>query len=82
MSWTQLTLRLTARSLTNPAIALALVRVAWRFRRRGWAGRFPFLPLPDVTYMRWRMYTAYGDTYAVPHADDVIRYALWATRHP
>ena len=52
MSWMQLTLRLTARSLTNPAIALALVRVAWRFRRRGWAGRFPFLPLPDVTYVR------------------------------
>jgi hypothetical protein len=66
----------------NPAIALALVLVAWRFRRRGWVGRFPFLPLPDTTYVRWRMYTAYGDSAAVPPADDVIRYARWATRRP
>ena len=82
MSWTQLTLRLTARALTNPAIALALVRVAWRFRRRGWVTRFPFLPLPDTTYVQWRMYTAYGDSNAIPPADDVIRYARWATRRP
>jgi len=82
MSWTGLTLRLIARALTNPAIALALVRVAWRFRRRGWATRFPFLPLPDMTYVKWRMHTAYGDSNALPPADDVIRYARWATRHP
>jgi len=82
MSWARLTLRLAARSLMNPAIALALVLVAWRFRRRGWVGRFPFLPLPDTTYVRWRMYTAYGDSAAVPPADDVIRYARWATRRP
>lgn len=82
MRWARLTLRLTARALVNPAIALALVRVAWRFRRRGWVGRFPFLPLPDTTYVRWRMYTAYGDSAAVPPADDVIRYARWATRRP
>ena len=82
MGWTRLTLRLSARALTNPAIALALVRVAWRFRRRGWPTRFPFLPLPDATYVQWRMHTAYGDSNAIPPADDVIRYARWATRRP
>lgn len=80
MGWPALMLTLTARSAANPAVGVALLRVAWRMRRRDWLLRFPFLPLPDPTYMRWRMYTAYGDEGAVPPADDVIRYARWATR--
>jgi hypothetical protein len=82
MSWPRLLVALTARSLVNPATALALLRTGWRFRRRRWATRPPFLPLPDREYLEWRMYTAYGDKHAVPPADDVIRYARWATRHP
>ena len=80
MGWPALMLTLTARSAANPAVALALLRVAWRFRRRGWLLRFPFLPLPDRAYVRWRMYTAYGDEDEVPPAEEVIRYARWATR--
>jgi hypothetical protein len=44
--------------------------------------RPPFLPVPDRAYLRWRMYTAYGDEATVPPASDVIRYARWATRAP
>jgi hypothetical protein len=40
--------------------------------------RFPFLPIPDATYVKWRMHTAYGDYNAVPPARDVERYARWA----
>ena len=80
MSWPRLTATLIARSIANPRVALSLMRVGWRFRKRGWLTRFPFLPLPDTTYLRWRMYTAYGDDAAVPPADEVIRYARWATR--
>ncbi|MEO8575089.1 MAG: hypothetical protein ABI556_00250 [Gemmatimonadales bacterium] len=78
MSWSRLSLTLAGRSLTRPALAIALLRVAWRFRSRGWNRRFPFLPLPDPTYVRWRMYTAYGDYDAIPPAADLERYALWA----
>ena len=78
MSWSRLSLTLAQRSLLRPRLALALLRVAWRFRSRGWNVRFPFLPLPDATYIRWRMYTAYGDYDAIPSADDVQRYARWA----
>lgn len=75
-------LSLAARSLRSPATGVALLRVGWRFRRRDWFRRFPFLPVPARDYLRWRMHTAYGDHDAVPPADDVVRYARWATRAP
>lgn len=82
MSWPRLFLTLTARSLVNPLLAIDLLRVAWRFRHRHWYRRFPFLPLPAVNYLRWRMYTAYGDEAAVPPADDIVAFARWVGRQP
>jgi hypothetical protein len=76
-SWTALTLRLAGRAVINPRLALDLLRTAWAFRRRDWWRRAPWLPLPDRTYLRWRMYTAYGDEDAVPPMIDVIRFARW-----
>jgi len=58
------------------SVATALVRLAWRFRRRSWYRRPPFLPLPDTT-TSVAMYTAYGDSDAVPPMEDVVRYAHW-----
>ena len=80
MTWPRLVLALTARSLLSPSLGVALVRVAWRFRKRGWYATPPFLPLPPSDYVRWRMYTAYGEYDAVAPADDVERYARWAVR--
>jgi hypothetical protein len=79
-SWLRLSLALTARGIINPRTAAALLGVAWRFRRRGWLTRFPFLPIPDRHYVRWRMLTAYGDEDAVPPAAEIVRYARWAVR--
>jgi hypothetical protein len=81
-SWPRLVLTLAWRGVTNPRTGLALLRVGWRFRARGWYARFPFLPLPSRAYVRWRMYTAYADEQFVPPADDVVRYARWAVRGP
>lgn len=80
MSWTRLSLSLLMQSVRNPAIGVSLVRVGWRFRRRNWFKRLPFLPLPAGEYVRWRMHTAYGRDDAVPPAGDIVRYARWATR--
>lgn len=80
MSWWRLTLALAQRAAFRPRLALDLVNVAWRFRRRGWSGRPPFLPLPPSEYIRWRMYTAYGDEDAHPSLEDVERYARWNGR--
>jgi hypothetical protein len=82
MGWLRLSTSLAMRSLRDPATGAALLRVGWRFRRRRWWRRAPFLPLPDRTYLRWRMHTAYGEHDTVPPAEDVIRYARWAVRKP
>jgi hypothetical protein len=80
MSWPRLALTLALRAAVRPALAADLLRVAWRFRTRGWWRRPPFLPLPPAEYVRWRMHTAYGDEDAVPPAADVERYARWVGR--
>lgn len=76
-SWSSLVLTLTGRALLRPRLARDLLSAAWAFRRRGWWATPPFLPLPDRAYLRWRMYTAYGDEEAVPPARDVERFARW-----
>lgn len=81
-SWSALMLSLTGRAVVNPALAADLLRVVWRFRHRHWFRRFPFLPLPAMTYLRWRLYTAYGDENFVPPAADVVAFARWVGRQP
>ena len=76
-TWSALTLRLAARAVVRPRLALDLLRTAWAFRRRDWYRRAPFLPIPDRAYLRWRMHTAYADEVAVPPAEDVVRFARW-----
>lgn len=70
-------LALVARAAVNPRLAADLVRLAWSMRARDWWRRMPFLPLPPAAYVRWRMYTAYGDERAVPPTEDVVRFARW-----
>lgn len=76
-SWPAVAAALALRAAVNPRLALDLVRLAWSFRARGWWRRPPFLPLPPRAYVRWRMYTAYGDEAAVPPVEDVVRFARW-----
>ena len=77
MPWLRLAFRLAVRAVRRPRLAIDLIRITWRFRSNAWYRQFPFLPLPDPTYLRWRMYTAYGDYNAVPSVTDVERYARW-----
>ena len=76
-SWTGLVIGLIGRAAINPRLAIDLIATGWAFRRRGWWRRPPFLPVPDRTYLAWRMYTAYGHPEAVPPVGDVIRFARW-----
>ncbi|HEY0995543.1 MAG TPA: hypothetical protein VGD77_06105 [Gemmatimonadaceae bacterium] len=80
MPWLRLTLQLIPRLLLRPLDLVALLRLMWRFRRREWMRHPPFLPVPSTIYLRWRMLTAYGDENALPQADELLRFARWATR--
>ena len=76
-SWIRLVLAVVPRALVSPSLTIALVAALWAFRRRHWWRHPPFLPVPDPTYLRWRMYTAYGNESAVPPVGDVIRWTRW-----
>ena len=81
-SWAAVATKLVWRGIRHPRTGVALLRVGWRFRARDWYRRFPYLPVPDRSYVRWRMYTAYGDDKFVPPAEDIVRYARWAVKKP
>jgi len=76
-SWGRLALSLAFRGAFRPQLGIDLLRLAWAFRRRRWWRQAPFLPVPDPAYLRWRMYTAYGDPAAVPPVEDVASFARW-----
>ena len=82
MSWLSFVFALLWRCVREPSLIGPLLLVAWRFRRRSWYARAPFLPLPAWEYVRWRMHTAYGDHDAVPPVDDIANYARWAWHLP
>jgi hypothetical protein len=67
-------------ALRHPVLIVPLLATAWRFRRRRWYARPPFLPVPPADYVAWRLYTAYGDEEAIPPAEDLRRYLVWSAR--
>ena len=66
--------------LVRPALWPTALRAAWRFRRRDWYRRFPFLPLPPRAYVDWRLHTAYGDEAMGPDVEELSRYLRWSDR--
>jgi hypothetical protein len=47
----------------------------------GWWRRVPFLPVPDRSYLRFRIVTHLGDADRRPTADDVLNYLTWCQRN-
>ena len=76
-SWWRLTIQLSVHALTNPRTAVDLLHLVWAFRARVWYRTPPFLPVPPREYLRWRMYTMYGDEDALPSVNDILRFARW-----
>ncbi len=78
MTYTRLILSLAARYAVRPLSAARAVRVGLKFRARSWYRRPPFLPLPPLEYINWRLHTAYGT--ALPEPGEVMRYVRWVDR--
>jgi hypothetical protein len=69
-------LRATLAVLVRPWLWPVALRQLLRLARRGWWRRFPFLPLPDAGYLRFRLETAYGAG-RVARPADVLSYLRW-----
>jgi hypothetical protein len=80
MATSRLVWRMLTMALTRPRLLLLLPAVGWRFRRRNWYRRWPFLPLPPAQYTAWRLHTAFGDEATVPTAKQADAYLRWAHR--
>lgn len=63
---------------TRPSLWPAALGALHRLARPGWWRRWPLLPVPDPSYWRFRLVTAYGgDGGTVPRAEDVVAYLSW-----
>lgn len=62
--------------LRHPSLwGVALVQVL-RLAPSGWWRRSPFLPVPDPSYLQFRLETQYGDDHE-PVPEDVVAYLHW-----
>lgn len=64
--------------VARPDLWIVALVMAVRLAPIGWWRRWPPLPVPDASYWRFRMTTAYGGTGdAVPPTKDVVEYLEW-----
>ena len=61
----------------RPSLGPAAVRQAGRMAPTRWLTRWPFLPVPASSYMRFRLVTQYGDPDHPARGEDVVRYLRW-----
>jgi hypothetical protein len=74
-SWTRSVLAVAAR----PGLWPTALRQGARLAPDRWWGRPPFLPLPDRSWLRFRMETAYGgDGRGGPRPDDLVTFLEWS----
>jgi len=71
-------LQIMAQVVRRPHLWMTAIHQIWRIRRTGWYRKPPFLPIPDPSYLKFRIHTAYGDgdgQQKIPI--DVVTYLEW-----
>ncbi len=63
--------------VVRPWLWATAVRQALALAESGWWRRRPYLPLPDPSYLAFRLQTMYGDGHRPPVPDDVVAYLRW-----
>ena len=66
--------------LVRPWLWPTAVRQGLALAAPGWWRRAPFLPVPDRSYLRFRMQTMYGDPERDPAGEDLVAYLEWCRR--
>ncbi|HJM28089.1 MAG: hypothetical protein QF596_02935 [Acidimicrobiales bacterium] len=76
-------LQVVATVFCRPLLWPIAIRQLWKLRRSGWNRKPPFLPLPEISYLEFRLQTAYGDGYDGRHvASDTVTYLKWCRSWP
>ena len=64
--------------IRRPYLWVAAITQLWRMRDKGWYKSFPFLPLPNEEYLRFRIVTAYGHEDPSKYfISDLVTYFKW-----
>lgn len=63
--------------IMRPSLWVTAARQALTLTPARWWTRAPWLPLPDMRYLEFRLLTAYGDSHHPPRPDDVVAYLEW-----
>ncbi len=63
--------------LSHPNLYVIAIRQSLAYIRRDWYRAFPYLPIPDLNYLRFRMETVYGTPDALPASKDLLEYLRW-----
>lgn len=64
----------------RPDLWVHALRSSWAITPRGWWRRYPFLPIPDRSYLEFRRFTAYGSADHRLEPDDVVAFLEWSRR--
>jgi hypothetical protein len=70
-------LRAAAAVARHPGLWGTAVVQLFRLAAPGWWHRWPPLPAPDPSYLRFRLQTQYGDPSREPEASDLVAYLHW-----
>ena len=72
--------RVGAAVARRPTLWITAVRQARRMIPSTWWRRWPFVPVPDGAYLRFRLLTQYGSPQHPMDPGDVVNYLAWCTR--
>lgn len=69
--------------LTRPMLWPVALKQLWRIRKSNWYLKPPFLPVPDKSYVEFRIHTAYGTNKELSRlSSDVVTYLEWCRDWP
>jgi hypothetical protein len=67
--------------LGHPVLWPTAVAQLFRLAPSGWWRTRPHFPVPDASYLRFRLQTQYGDPEREPEPADVVAYLKWCRRY-
>ncbi len=61
----------------KPGLIFPAIYQLYILSPESWYRKYPFLPLPDKRWLRFRMETAYGDPCYVPNPREIAKFLDW-----